>query len=119
MLLSRFQVLIDYQMGKMWFKPSKDYEKAFEFDRSGLNIIASGLHLNTFTVQAVMQNSPALEADFRKGDEILRVGATPTALLSLSDILKTFQKSPGKKIKVVIRRDGKKIKKVLVLRDLL
>lgn len=118
-LLGRFNVIIDYQNAKIWLKPARNFKNAFVYDRSGLNIIASGSGFNNFIVQGVVKNSPAWEADFRKGDEIVRVGAAPALFLSLTDLQRILQKKPGKKIRMVIKRDGKRLKKKIVLRDLI
>lgn len=118
-LLNRFYVILDYQTATLWLKPSRNFKSEFVYDRSGLNIVASGPNFNRFTVQSILPNSPAAEADFRKGDEILRVGWLPASFSSLADLQHTFQKKAGKKLKVVIRRDGKRMKKRIVLRDLI
>lgn len=118
-LLSRFQVIFDYQNEKVWLKPAKNYRAEFEYDRSGLSIIASGPKLDVFIVQNVLPNSPAAEADFRLGDQILRIGHTPSFFLTLPDIQRRLLGKPGKKVKIIIRRDGVKTTKWLTLRDLL
>lgn len=118
-LLSRFFVVLDYQTATMWLKPSRFYKSEFVYDRSGLNLIASGANFNRFTVQSVLPKSPAFEAGIQKGDEIIRVGFLPTSFSSLSDLQHTFQKRVGKKLKVVIKRNGKVMKKKIVLRDLI
>jgi hypothetical protein len=118
-LLSRFHVLLDYQNATLWLKPSRHFKSEFVYDRSGLNLIASGATFNRFIVQAVIPGSPAAEADFRKGDEIVRVGLMPASFTSLADLQRIFQKKVGKKLKVVVRRDGQLLKKRLVLRDLI
>jgi C-terminal processing protease CtpA/Prc len=118
-MLSRFQVVLDYQDEKIWLKPGRSYEEEYVFDRSGLNIIATGDNLNTFTVQGVLAGSPAAEADIRRGDVIIRTGMIPTVFLSLNDLQRVFQKKAGKKIAIVVKRDGKRLKKKLVLRDLI
>lgn len=118
-LLDRFQIIFDYQGEAVWLKPAKNYSEEFVYDRSGLNVIASGVNLNTFSIQSVLPNSPAAEADLRKGDVLLKVGRTPSVLMSLADIQRNFQKAPGKKLKIVVRRDGVRLKKEIVLRDLI
>ena len=118
-LLNRFQVVFDYQGESLWLKPARNYNQEFVYDRSGLNVIASGANLNTFSIQSVLPKSPAAEADLRKGDVLLRVGRSPSVLMSLADIQRIFQKAPGKKVKVIIRRDGVRMKKAIVLRDLI
>jgi len=118
-LLSRFHVLLDYQNATLWLKPSRHFKSEFVYDRSGLNLIASGANFNRFIVQAVIPGSPAAEADFRKGDEIVRVGLMPASFTSLADLQRIFQKKAGKKLKVLVRRDGQLLKKRIVLRDLI
>jgi len=118
-ILSRYQVVFDYIGSKMWLKPNKNYQSEFVYDRSGISLIASGLLLNIFTIQNVLPNSPAWNVDIRRGDEIVKIGYTPAQLLTLDEILKVFQKKPGKRIKIVLLRDGKRLKKTIVLKDLL
>lgn len=118
-LLSRFTVILDYYNFKIWLKPGRSYKNEFVYDRSGLCIITSGTSLNSFMVQTVLPNSPAEEAGILKGDQIVRVGVAPASILSLSDLQKFFQKSSGKKVRVVIKREGKRYRKTLTLRDLI
>lgn len=118
-LLSRFIVILDYYNFKIWLKPGKSYKHEFVYDRSGLSVITSGSALNSFIVQTVLPHSPAEEAGILKGDQIMRVGMAPAGVLNLSDLQRVFQRSPGKKVRVVIKRDGKKYRKTLVLRDLI
>lgn len=118
-LLSRFYVVLDYQKETMWLKPARSFKDEYVYDRSGLNLIASGANFNRYFVQSVMPGSPAAEAGFQKGDEIIRLGWMPRVFFSLNDIQRKFQKKPGKKLTVVLMRDGKKLKKTIVLRDLI
>ncbi len=118
-ILERFLIILDYQNTRMWLKPAKNYREAFVYDRSGLNMIASGLQLNTFTVQSVLPKSPAAEADLQQGDVILRLGARPANLMTLADLQRVFQKKPGKQIKLLVLRNGQRLKKMFVLRDLI
>ena len=118
-MLSRFTVILDYHNFKIWLKPGKSFKSKFEYDRSGMNIITSGVSLNNFIVQSVQPNSPADEAGVLKGDQIVRVGLAPTTILNLADLQRIFQKKVGKKIRFVVKRDGKRLKKTLVLRELI
>jgi hypothetical protein len=118
-LLHKFHVILDYYGFKIWLKPAKAYEDAYVYDRSGMGIVATGVSLNYFTVQFVLPNSPAAEAGIQQGDQIMRIGLTPTNFLSLGDVQRVFQKKAGKKIRLVMRREGKRFKTQLVLRDLI
>lgn len=119
MLLNSFQVIIDYYGASIWLKPSKYYKKRYIYDRSGLNIIAGGISLNRFVVQGVIPNTPASEVGILPGDRILRVGLIPAGMYGLTDLQRCFQKKVGKKVKVLLKRDGKKVKKTIKLRDLI
>lgn len=118
-VLARFTLVLDYQNAKMWLKPVKKRQQPFIFDRSGIHLIATGVHLRNFIIQNILPDSPATEAGLQKGDEIITIRGIPTSFLSLDDLLRTFHKQPGKKIKLTIKRDGKKIKKTIVLRDII
>lgn len=118
-ILNRFQIVIDYQNAMLWLKPTKRYKDEFVYDRSGLNIVASGMHLNYFSVLNVLPGSPADEAGIHAGDRILRIGWLSASLQTLSDLNAELKKKPGKTVKVVVKRDGKVMKKRLILRDLI
>jgi len=89
------------------------------YDRSGLFLLATGTSLNQFVVESVMNNSPASEAGIMPGDQIIQLGIAPAQILRLQDVLKALQKKPGKKIRRLILRDGVKIRKIVVLRNLI
>jgi hypothetical protein len=118
-LLNRFIVFFDYEKEKIWLKPNKYYKREYDFDRSGLTLIVSGRTLSTFLVQHVMPNSPASVLGIQKGDAIVSVGYLPSNLLSLEDVIRKLRRKSGKKIRVVVKRDGKRMVKNIVLRDLL
>lgn len=118
-LLSRFLVILDYQKALIWLKPSREYEDEFVYDRSGLSIIATGRKFSEFIVQNVLPGSPAAEASIERGDRIIAVRRTPAGFLNLSDIQRILQKKPGKQIRLVVKRDGRRLVKKIVLRDLI
>ncbi len=119
LVLHRFQVVIDYDGARIWLKPAGNFRKRYAFDRSGLSLIAGGVTLHQFTVQLVAPNTPAAAAGVLPGDQILRIGITPAAILELADIQQRFQKKVDKKINLVLLREGKKIKITFRLRELI
>ena len=84
-----------------------------------MTLIAGGKHLNKISVLAIIPGSPADEADIRPGDRILRLGIIPASYIGLPTIMHILQKKPGKKIRLTISRDGKRLKKHFRLRDLI
>ncbi len=117
--LSRFHIIFDYYGERIWLKPGKYYREPFEFDRSGLALIASGRDLNKFIVNNVLAGSPSDKAGLLRGDEVLRIGLSPTGFQTLNNIQRILQGKPGKKLVLTIRRNGERMKKTLVLKEIL
>ncbi len=118
-ILQRFNIVIDYVREEIYLKPNKNFTQSFKFDRSGMSIIATGDHLSTFVVLNIVKDSPADEADIRKGDEIKVLNGVPTNLRGLENILRFLQKKPGKKVRLLIKRGEERLQKEIRLRDLI
>ncbi|MCS7036466.1 MAG: aspartyl protease family protein [Saprospiraceae bacterium] len=118
-LLHRFHLILDYYGGQIWLKPARYFRDTYVYDRSGMVVLAHGPRLSDFIVQHVLDNSPAAEADIRPGDQIVRIGSTPAHFYTLSDVMNIFQRKPGKKIRLTIQRGEERLKKTIVLRDLI
>jgi predicted aspartyl protease len=115
-LLSRFTIIFDFSKEKLYLKPNKYIKNLFEYDKSGVIPIASGVSLSQFIVYDVLPNTSGSDVDIRRGDELLRVGWIPAQLLNLATINNIFQGKEGKKVTIVLRRNGVKMKKVIRLR---
>ncbi len=118
-ILSRFSIIVDYNDSAIYLKPNKKYKKKFKYDKSGLFIIATGIGLSTYIVDSVVRDSPAEEAGIQKGDLIKKINGIPMPFYSLNGIFKKLKGKTGKKIKITLLRQGVKLKKTIVLRDLL
>ena len=117
-ILSRFHVYLDLLSQQIYIKPRKNYNKKFKHDKSGMLIYAFGHHLNQYYVKDVIENSPAAEVGIKKGDLIMKVGLFPANFYDLNLITKKLQKKTGKKVRFTLIRNGEKLKKTIVLRDL-
>jgi aspartyl protease/PDZ domain-containing protein len=118
-ILNRFSVILDYTSEKMYLKPSRRFSNKFDYDKSGLVVIAAGSKLNSFVVIDVLEGSPAAEAGLQKGDILKRVNLFPSAIFSLRDLHRIFSRKAGKKVRVVFMREGKRLKKSFTLRNLI
>ncbi|NNE27531.1 MAG: PDZ domain-containing protein [Saprospiraceae bacterium] len=118
-ILSRFHIIIDLIKEKAFIKPRKNYNKSFEYDKSGLIIYAFGPTLDRYYIKDVIEKSPASEAGIKKGDIIKKVGIIPADFLSLATITRKLQKKEGNKVRFTLLRNGEKLRKTVVLRDLI
>ena len=116
-LLERFNIVIDYVRGDVYVKPNKRYNKPIEYDISGLILYAFGQDLNGYFIKEVIPGSPAEKAGIQSGDVIKKIGLFNSKLYTLEQIYKRLVKRKGKKVNMVIERNGEKLKKTLVLID--
>jgi C-terminal processing protease CtpA/Prc len=110
---------LDYVREEVYLEPNKNYDDEFKVDRSGMLIIATGPGLRDFLIYSVLPDSPAEEAGLRPGDEIRRINWVPVSFLTLSSIINRLQKPPGKRIRLVVKRDSERVKVSFLLRDLI
>lgn len=118
LLLSRFEIFIDYLRECLYLKPIGKFNKDFDYDKSGLVIFALGKNLNQFYVKDVLPGTPAAEAGILPGDLIKKIGIFGSNFWSLERITEKLRGKDGKKIRMVIERGGYKMKKIFHLRDL-
>ena len=118
-ILSRFNMIIDFNNEKLYLQPNRYFPVAFSYDRSGITLIASGTDLKKFLIQDVLENSPAYEAGVRTGDEITKINGFTSRFFTLSAINSKLQAKIGKTVRLTLRRNGEKIKVKLKLRELI
>lgn len=118
-LLSRFNLILDFPGEVLYVQPNRHFKTNYNYDRSGLSLIATGTNLNRMIVSYVLENSPGYEAGILEGDEIVSINGNPTAILRLNGCLDKLQGQPGRKMRLRIKRNGEKLVKVLVLRELI
>ncbi len=117
-LLSRFNVYFDYNHSQLMLKPYRSRQEPFQMDRSGLVIFAYGLDFKQFIIKDIIPNTPSAESDILPNDIIKKIQGFPAHFSTLAGINAMLQKNPGKKIKLVLTRNGKKLKREFYLRDL-
>lgn len=118
-ILKRFTVIIDYSTNKLYLKKNRHYKDDFEYDMSGLEMIAVGEGLNTFLVQTVRPASPADKAGIMEGDTLKKINGINAANLKLNDLHNYFRSKEGKKMRLKFIREGEVIKKTFRLERLI
>lgn len=119
LIMQRFIVIIDYFASKIYLMPTRSFKKKFEYDRSGITIVATGKNLGQYRVLNVIQGSPADEAGVQVGDMLRKVNGVPASLLSIGNIINKFQKKEGKRTRIILKRGEEKIKVEFRLRKLI
>jgi predicted aspartyl protease len=118
-ILDRFNIIIDYVKEKIYFKPNKRFKKEIHYDRSGLILLAQGKKFEQIIIHEVLQGSPAEDAGIMKGDRILKVKWYNFGSLNLEYLSKLLSGKVGKIVNLQLLREGKKINRKIILRDLI
>jgi hypothetical protein len=117
-LLHRFTLTFDYPDGTLWMRPNRDFDRPFEYDMSGMTLIAAGASFKTFIVFRVMPGSPAAEAGVKEKDVITAVDGRPAAELTLAG-LREMLKQEGRRATLKIQRGEEALEVSFVLRRLI
>lgn len=105
-VLSRFTVTFDYPGNMLYLRKNKTFRQAFEFNLSGINLIAIGLGLNSFMIINVIENSPASQAGVRVGDVILAVNRRFSFDLTIAEINNKLHSGAGRKMNLTLARNS-------------
>jgi predicted aspartyl protease len=105
-VLSRFKVIFDYSRRRMILEPGPEIGQPFEADMSGLGLVSIPPEYRRVTVMHLTDDSPALEAGVKLGDEIVTVNGTPVGEIGLSTLRERFRVE-GQNVKLELLRGEK------------
>ncbi len=116
-LLKRFAVTFDYQRQRIHLAPNARVRERDAYDRSGLWINQAR---QGFKIVAIVERSPAAEAELREGDVIVTIDGAPAATMSLGNLRDRLRDTaPGTDVKLTIARERRMFVVALRLRDLI
>ena len=119
-ILKRFNVAIDYVRREVYLRPDgRRWKQKFDFDRSGINLLAGGTNLRKYSVSSIVPGSPADRAGVRVRDRIRAINGISTRLLSLESIIRKLEGKPGRRIRLRIFRAGRLQDLTFQLEDLI
>jgi hypothetical protein len=106
-VLRRFNIYLNYRDEVLYLKKNKYFKEAFDYDMSGLSIIAKGeLFLRPYyEVEEVRENTPASNAGVKEKDVIISLNGYMGEDLDLSRINDILTSKEGRKIRLKVRRN--------------
>ncbi len=109
-LLSRFTTIFDYSNEMLYLRKNLNYRNHFEYNMSGIELVVKGFKFETKEVIKVIKNSPAERAGVLQGDILISVNGMLLRDMTLSDVNYYFRVKPGKKLNLLLERNGKKMR---------
>jgi hypothetical protein len=115
-LLRRFNIVLDYPHGRMYFEPNRHFVEPFEYDMSGVKLARETD--GNVSIRRVDPGSPAAEAGLEEGDEIVRIDGRPAGEYKYWDIEPLLRREGGV-VTLTISRGGREEDVSLRLRRLI
>ena len=114
-ILSRLKLVLNYQKGKMYIKKGGKFKRPFDYNLSGVEVIARGVTYKDFRVSYVRPDSPADQSGLQEGDEIIRINGIESNELEIGELYAMINKKAGRRISLIIKRKDENIRCNFVL----
>ena len=108
-MMMRFHIIFDFVNSKIYIRKGNSYRRSFEYNLSGVIVTAQGVYLREYEIDNVRKNSAAAEAGLIIGDKITKINGYDTAELNLEEVMGRLNNKVDKRIRLVVKRDGKTV----------
>ncbi|MCH7401671.1 aspartyl protease family protein [Belliella kenyensis] len=103
-ILSRLEIIFDYQRERILYRKSSSFSNPFEFDMSGITPKQYSYESGRIYIAKLKEASPASQAGLQEMDEIIKINNIPIEFWKLPDITKYLKSEVGKEVKLTILR---------------
>lgn len=117
-ILRRYSVTFDYYNKRLILRPNSNFGDKFYYNMSGLEIINPVPGVPVYTINNVIENSPAWIAGIRENDQVISVNHQNHKDLTLNEINLSLRQKQDKKISMTILRNGELIKTTFHLAEI-
>lgn len=117
-ILRRFTVIFDFFNNRLILRPNNHFNDNFYYNMSGLEIINPVPGVPVFTINNVIENSPAWNAGLRKNDQLIGMNNQNHKDLTLNEINLMLRQKQNKKISITYLREGEKRKTSFLLQEI-
>jgi S1-C subfamily serine protease len=114
-VLRRFKVAFDYSRRQMILEPNRFFTARFMGSSTGFSYTRVQ-PAGTLRLTGVLPGSPAQAARLRAGDEIVQIDGRSASEFTDDQLYRAFRAS-GRRMTLVVRREGKELRTRLRLRS--
>lgn len=115
-ILSRFNIIYDYQNRCMYIKKNERFNRPFEYDMAGIELYSESGPPSRTLINKIEPESPADLAGLKEGDEIISINFKKIDDYSLDEVDALFKAKNSYSVIVEVWRNNSSIIKLLKLR---
>lgn len=109
-VLRRFDLIINYPHKEITFIKTSRINESFDYNRSGIEIIAPIPGLNAYTISHVRDASPADKAGVKENDQLISANYRRSVESSINEMNEVLHGKPGKRLRIIVQRGGERMK---------
>ncbi|MEI6754265.1 MAG: aspartyl protease family protein [Paludibacter sp.] len=117
LLLSRFNLIFDYNNKKLYFKPNHTFNNKYTYNVAGIEIVQISEFLPVTEVLTVWENSPAAKAGVRPGDQIKEINGESAFKMTIGEVRKIFETPSNRPLNLLLVRSDKEIMVSIDVKD--
>ena len=116
-MLSRFNLIFDYNNKKLYFKPNWTFNSSFSYNVAGIEIVQLSPFFPVTEVLSVWENSPAFRAGVKPSDQVVEVNGNSAYKMTVSEIRKIFETPSTHPLKLLLKRGENEIEVSIDIKD--
>jgi hypothetical protein len=105
-LLNRFNLIIDTNNRKFYFKPNSTFKNTFTYNIAGIEVAHTSGFIPQVEVIHVWKDSPAERAGIQVGDIISEINFQRLSQVSIAEVRHYFQTPSKNPLKMLVERNG-------------
>lgn len=109
-ILRRFKVVMSYEHKVLLLRKNRNYREPFDYNRSGIDVNTPYPNLPVYLISKVKEGTEAEKVGLKEGDVLKKIDNKNTTELTLTEILDYLRKGRNNRIKMIIEREGLKMK---------
>jgi len=117
LMLSRFNLFIDYNNKKLYFKPNWTFNSTYTYNVAGIEIVQLSQFFPVTEVLSVWENSPASRAGVKPSDRLVEVNGNSAYKMTINEIRKIFETPSDRPLKLLLMRGEKEIEVSIDIKD--
>jgi hypothetical protein len=112
----RYRLTLDLPGKRAIFTDTAESQSPYEYDASGMFLIAQGDDYRRFQVLSTVEGGPAAKAGIKLGDLLVEVDGKSTAVLTLEQLRAAFKEAGATRVLTIQRQDERRTVKILLRR---